>query len=106
LSTFLSGLTTFGVPEAFGGGERLINQTREPADLCITRWKSSREQADHRRHTFEALVETPGPLEELVEVRPAVEHPLEGVVVGKLQQREIPVSLTALSRIQILEKLG
>ena len=37
--------------------------------------------------TFEALVQTPGPLEQLVEVRPAVEHSLEGVVVGKLRQR-------------------
>lgn len=46
--------------------------------------KGKREKTDH---TFEALVQTPGPLEQLVEVRPAVEHSLEGVVVGKLQQR-------------------
>jgi len=53
-------------------------------------------------HTFEALVQTPRPLEQLVEVRPAVEHPLEGVVVRKLQQERSPrppVSLTALLHI-------
>jgi hypothetical protein len=37
-------------------------------------------------HTFETLVQAPGPLEELVEVRPAVEHSLEGIVIRKLQQ--------------------
>jgi len=75
--TFLSGLTTFGVPEAFAGED-----TQEPLDLCcIAKGKGEND------HTFEALVQTPGPLEQLVEVRPAVEHSLEGVVVGKLQQR-------------------
>lgn len=35
--------------------------------------------------SLEALVQAPGPLEELVEVRPAVEHSVEGVVVGELE---------------------
>jgi hypothetical protein len=37
-------------------------------------------------HTFETLVQAAGPLEVLVEVRPAVEHSLEGIVIRKLQQ--------------------
>lgn len=77
--TFLSGLTTFGVPEAFVGED-----TQEPLDLfCIVKGRGK----ELIIHTFEALVQTPGPLEQLVEVRPAVEHSLEGVVVGKLRQR-------------------
>ena len=48
-------------------------------------------------HTFEALVQTPRPLEQLVEVRPAVEHPLEGVVVRELQQERSPPTHTGKS---------
>jgi hypothetical protein len=40
-------------------------------------------------HTFEALVQASGPLEELVEVRPAVEHSLEGIVICKLHKRAV-----------------
>lgn len=78
-STFLSGLTTFGVPEPLQEGN--ASEAWESRDLAVT--KTSGKRVDH---TFEALVQAPGPLEQLVEVRPAVEHSLKGIVICKLKQ--------------------
>ena len=101
-SFFLSGLTTLGVPEPFAGGEdRLISLKNHRISMYVTQ-RNQGNMVIVINHTFEALVQTPRALEQLVEVRPAVEHPLEGVVVRKLQQERsprTPVSLTALLHI-------
>ena len=48
-----------------------------------------RNEGDKSVRTFEALVQAPSPLEELVKVRPAVEHSFERVVVRKLHRRNM-----------------